>query len=679
MAGAVLFDIPPLPQEAPPVSRSTGRRGGDRASPLTIVYRELLSRVPDDALRWAKAGRRDLLTEIDTAWQALDDADPENPPAAPLQALAAAYGRLVNAWQHDEPHPSRVAEVIRETPETRYEVITTPTGLETIRRDLESAPLLGLDLETTGLNPRTDRTRLLSLSDGQRTFLVDCFQVDPRPLFPLLADRTLTGHNLLFDLSFLWALGFEPGPVDDTILRVRLLSAGLKPEDGYHALNSVVERTLGLTLSKELQKSDWSGELSCEQLDYAARDAAVLLPLREKLQDEMTALDLERVAAIENRCLPAVVWMSMAGVGFDVAAWQRLHAQAVAEADALRGQMDALCPRTDSLFAEYSGRDWDSPKQVTETFASLGLDVDTTCDAQLALLDHPVAALLRSYRSAMKRCSSYGEEWIQKTVNGRLFPGWQQIFPASGRMSCRRPNAQQVKREDAYRACFWAPEGHLLVKADYSQIELRLAAKIAREQKMQAAYREGKDLHTVTAQMILGKDDVTKADRQIAKSLNFGLLYGMGAPNLRVFSKMTYGVEMTAEEATGYRDRWMATYPAVQRWHRSQGRGGGDTRTLAGRRRLHVERYTERLNTPVQGSGADGLKQALALLWERRGDCPGAFPVLACHDEIVVECDAADQQVAALWVEAAMVDGMQEYTDPVPVEVEASTGRTWAG
>ena len=104
-----------------------------------------------------------------------------------------------------------------------------------------------------------------------------------------------------------------------------------------------------------------------------------------------------------------------------------------------------------------------------------------------------------------------------------------------------------------------------------------------------------------------------------------------------------------------------------------------DTRTLAGRRRLGVTRFTEKLNTPVQGTGADGLKLALALLWEPRDQLPGAFPVLAVHDEIVVEADEEEADTAAAWLKAAMVDAMAPLIAPVPVEVEVQVARTWAG
>jgi len=219
------------------------------------------------------------------------------------------------------------------------------------------------------------------------------------------------------------------------------------------------------------------------------------------------------------------------------------------------------------------------------------------------------------------------------------------------------------------------------VKADYSQIELRLAAKIANESRMREAYQRGDDLHTLTAALVLKKDvaAVTKADRQLAKAVNFGLLYGMGAKGFRVYARTNYGVRLTEAEAAAYREAFFAAYPGLRAWHRRQGKQPVETRTVLGRRRCRVERFTEKLNTPVQGSGADGLKAAMGLLWERRAECPSAVPVLFVHDEVVVECDEADGEAVKAWLVAAMVDGMAPFADPVPVAVEAAVAKTWGG
>ena len=222
--------------------------------------------------------------------------------------------------------------------------------------------------------------------------------------------------------------------------------------------------------------------------------------------------------------------------------------------------------------------------------------------------------------------------------------------------------------------------------ADYSQIELRIAAKVSGDPQMLSAYAEGRDLHTLTARSLTGRDDVSKSDRKLAKAVNFGLLYGMGAKGLRTYALRSYGVEMSLEEASLYRSRFFETYAGLKRWHdkerRAWRRGETETRTLAGRRRMDVERLTDRLNAPVQGTGADGLKLALSLLWERLAKCPGAVPVLVCHDEVVVECDAAQAVDAKAWLVEAMIEGMDAVMNGrdeihVPVQVDAQVVKSW--
>jgi DNA polymerase-1 len=233
-----------------------------------------------------------------------------------------------------------------------------------------------------------------------------------------------------------------------------------------------------------------------------------------------------------------------------------------------------------------------------------------------------------------------------------------------------------------------APEGRVLVKADYSQIELRIAAKISADERMLEAFAAGQDIHTITARSITGKEQVSQEDRKLAKAVNFGLLYGMGPAGLRHYARGSYGVEMTSEEAERYWRSFFETYPGLKAWHdleyRELKKGGTETRTLTGRRRTSVTKLTGRLNSPVQGTGADGLKLALAYLWERRQECHDAQPILAVHDEIVVECDEKRAEKVEAWLKKAMINGMDEVVNglkadgpPVPIEVEVESGRTW--
>jgi DNA polymerase-1 len=563
-----------------------------------------------------------------------------------------------------------------------YTVIRESRNLPTVLQALDESDVVGLDTETTGLDPRTGRVRLLQLATDRGVYLVDCFAVDPRPLFSPLSEKVVVAHNAVFDLAFLGPLGFEPGVVHDPMLLSQLLH-GLRHKKGFHGLAEAAERELGATLDKAEQKGDWSGDLTWAQLDYAARDAAVLVPLYRALAARVQETGQERVAEIERRCLPAIVWLSRSGAPFDPAAWNSLAAEAASEASRLADRLDAEAPPEDGRLLAAGAVNWSSPAQVVRVFARLGIPLERADDAAFAAIDHPLAVLLRDYRAASKRATTYGPGWVKNAYrNGRLYVAWKQLGADSGRMACSAPNLQNLPRDPRYRACFRAPDGRVLVKADFSQIELRIACKVSGDEAMLAAYSRGEDLHTATARRVLGIADVTKEHRQLAKSLNFGLQFGMGARGFRDYARNHYGVDLTLEQAEDYRATFFRSYPGLAAWHRRVGQSGDgpvETRTLTGRRRENVTRFTEKLNLPVQGTGADGLKLALALLWERRAECPGAFPVLVVHDEIVIECDADRADAAASWLRQAMLDGMRPLVDPVPVEVEVRTGRTWAG
>jgi DNA polymerase-1 len=562
-----------------------------------------------------------------------------------------------------------------------FTLVRSQGDLPAVLAALEESARVGLDIETTGLNPRSDRLRLLSLATERGTWLLDCFQLAPEPLFASLAERTLIGHNLAFDLAFLWPHGFHPGPVRDTMLLSQLLHGTHKPR-GFHGLAGCAGRELGRALKKDLQKSDWSGQLTAEQLTYATHDVEILGPLHDALDLKIREASLSRVADIECRCLPALVWLSASGAPFEREAWTAMALSAGEEAERLARQLDEAAPPPPQRDLLGGGWNWGSPEQVKQALEAAGCKLESTADEALAAANHSLAALVRQHRAAAKKVTTYGKDWLKHVAtDGRVYADWRQIGSDAGRMSCRSPNLQQLPRGE-YRRCVRAPAGRVLVKADYSQIELRIAAKIADDAIMLEAYQRNLDLHTLTARQLLGKEDVTKADRQIAKSANFGLLYGMGAKGYRTYARSQFGLEMTEAEAARYRQAFFAAYPGLARWHKqTRSRRATESRTLAGRRRLFDAQTpdTHRLNSPVQGTGADGLKLALALLWERRDQVPGASPVLAVHDEVVVECAAEEAEKVAAWLRQAMLDGMAPLVEPVPVEVEVKVAPSWGG
>jgi DNA polymerase-1 len=450
-----------------------------------------------------------------------------------------------------------------------------------------------------------------------------------------------------------------------------------------HKLEDVAWRELGLSLEKDHQKANWSGDLTEEMLVYAATDTKVLLPLAEILGSKIQKAGLDLVAEIERRALPAMAWMSGAGVPFDAVGWRGRLEAVEEEKDRLEQQLGRLAP------SRPGGKpwNWNSHRQITEAFGLLGLDLPNTQVDTLRRCDHPLAEALVEHREASKVLSTYGSSLLEKVENGRIYGSWHQIGARTGRMTCSGPNLQNLPPE--VRKHVRVPEGKTLIKADYSQAELRIAAKVSGDEVMLEAYRNGEDLHVVTARGLFGRENVSEEERKLAKAINFGLLYGQGAPGLRDYVRNKADIEMTPEQSHHYRQRFFRTYPGLRAWHRREWnagkRGSTETRTLTGRRRTGVRSFTERLNAPVQGTGADGLKLALAQLWERRDKCPEAVPIVAVHDEIVVECEHEIAEKAAAWLENAMVSGMEvalagEGSDGscVPVGVEIRISKTWA-
>jgi DNA polymerase I-like protein with 3'-5' exonuclease and polymerase domains len=568
-----------------------------------------------------------------------------------------------------------------------YVLVRDPSGLAPALAACDESVRVAVDTETTGLDARAARVRLLQLAPDKEgtVYLLDLFALPAgalAPLWEVLRKKRLVGHNLLFDLPFLSPLGLEPGEVSDTLILSQLLH-GPRKGRGFHGLARVAERELGVALPKDLQASDWSGPLSAAQLEYAARDAAVLLPVYDKLAAQVRAAGMARVAQLEHRALPALAWLSRCGIPFDRPAWDALADEATRAAAELARRLDEHAPRRAGFLSAADAWCWDSPEQVKGAFAALGIGLESTDDDALAGVDHPLAALVRRYRAAAKLASTYGRAWAEKSARGgRVYADWRQLGCITGRMASAAPNLQNLPTDPRYRACFRAPAGRLLVKADYSQVELRIAAKVAGDKAMLDAYARGEDLHTLTARRMTGKDEVSAAERRMAKPVNFGLIYGLSAGSLRRKAKAEYGVDLSAEDAEHYRRAFFAGYPGIAAWHRRlRGESTPEVRTLAGRRCPLPEKhfYGTRANYTVQGTGGDGIKLALALLWERRGECPGALPVAVVHDEVLVECDEAQADSAAAWVRRAMLDGMAPLIEPVPCEVQVRAGRTWAG
>ena len=341
-----------------------------------------------------------------------------------------------------------------------------------------------------------------------------------------------------------------------------------------------------------------------------------------------------------------------------------------------------------------------SPKQLGELlFDKLGLPpvkktktgYSTNADVLEKLKNkHPIVPAIMDYRMLTKLKSTYADGLLKVICeDGRVRTTFQNLVTATGRLSSSEPNLQNIPvRTDLgaeIRKMFVPKPGCVLVDADYSQIELRVLAHIAGDQVMQTAFREGMDIHTVTASQVFGVEptQVTPLQRRHAKAVNFGIVYGISEFSL------AEDIGVSRYEAKAYIDSYLANYPGVRAYMKQvveDARETGYTQTLYGRKRyipelkssnFNIRSGAERiaLNTPIQGSAADLIKLAMIRVEEAlQAQFPEAQLLLQVHDELIVECpETIASQVAAL-VNREMENIAQLQ---VPLTAEANIGKSW--
>ncbi len=609
--------------------------------------------------------------------------------------------------------------------ELNYRLITDAGDVAAACERLASQAELGFDTETTALSPFDGRLRLVQLAaPDEPVYVFDLFALAPsgqaadapalEPLRRLLAAvrPVKIAHNSKFDAKWVRNhLGVElcgdfdsraenkneveRGGLFDTLLASQLISAG--EQEDRHSLASVAERYLNQAVDKTQQVSNWAGELSHAQLEYAARDAALMLPLRAKLVEALRAAALTRTAQLEFECVLPLAALELAGVYLDQPCWRAK----LKEIEKHRNELHELLqdelaeePAQQSLFGPARGDiNLDSHVQLTRALKRVLPEGEEIPDSTRNWKLEPLAAKftvvrrILDYRTLQKTLK-FGETLLE-SINpdtGRIHSHFHQIGAPTGRMSCTDPNIQQIPHAFDMRRCFRAPEGRKLVVADYSQIELRILADFTGDRGFVDAFRSGADLHRTTAAQIFNvkSEDVSKEQRDFAKRLNFGVVYGIGA---RRFALMTGLKETEAEDLLR---RYFATYRDLDAWLREAGnkavRERTAPRTVAGRlfrfnfdpedRQAASLAHRGGKNSPIQGSSADIIKRAMRLLHDRLKGT-GAAIVNVVHDEIVVECAAGEADEMAEVVRKAMCDAGEEYVKAVPVKVEAAVTDEW--
>ncbi|RAO76704.1 DNA polymerase I [Dyella jiangningensis] len=636
-----------------------------------------------------------------------------------LEAEAAASsGEGAAAEAPASPPAPAIVELEADIPalnmQGQYELVTTQAQLDHWLAKIANAPLIAFDTETTSIDSmQADIVGLsLSVEPGHACYVPLTHDYPGAPaqlprdqvlaaLKPIFEDpnRPKLGQHAKYDINILSHYGIVvQGLKHDSMLESYVWNATAT----RHDMDSLARKYLGYeTIKYEEVAGKGAKQIAFSQVDcdtacrYAAEDADITLRLHHALWPKLeSAPSLRSVYEnIEIPLVPVLASMEQRGVLIDV--------------NNLRTQSQQLGKRMLELQQEAwkgLGREFslDSPKQLQAIlFDELGLPAklktptgqpSTNEEALEAIADdHPLPRLILDYRGLAKLRSTYTDK-LAEIVNprtGRVHTSYHQGAVATGRVSSSDPNLQNipVRTEEGrrIRQAFVAPDGWVVLAADYSQIELRIMAHLSGDEGLLKAFHEGGDVHRATAAEVFGlaPEQVSANQRRAAKAINFGLMYGMSAFGLA----RQLGVDRG--EASDYMARYFARYPGVHAFMdatRQQAHRDGYVETLFGRR-LYLENLTSRnqalragaeraaVNAPMQGTAADIIKRAMIAvhgwLGQRNDD---AHMLMQVHDELVFEVrkDAVDE------VRAGVIERMSGAAQlSVPLLVEAGVGTNW--
>ena len=539
-----------------------------------------------------------------------------------------------------------------------------PQAVGTLARLVDDFGVISVAMEVSDPDPFVGEPTGLRLGtpDGA-AYSAELRGVDDlEPLTCALAGATVVGHDLQPTLTHLrHHYGVLPAGVFDTCTASKLIDGGRHHGDiGYHSLEACCARWLG--------GPPRSGETGA---------VGALLPLRDRLDRAIIEAKLGEVARLENAVLPAVADLTLAGVGVDEEAWARVLETARATALAAGDRVEEIPGITNR----------GSAPQILAALQAAGLDLAAT--NRTALAPHArradVQAVLE-YRPPANFVSDHGPrvlEALRRHGDGRARARFDPLGAVTGRFSTRDPNLLGLpkRRFPACGRCIVPPAGQVLIVADYAAVQLRAIAQMTGDPFLAEVFQAGGDPHLATAAALLGKksEDVTGRERQAAKAVNFGFSFGMGIPSFVAYARRDFGVSLTTEEATEFRAQFRRTYRNVDRWHVLMGsREPDEVRSASGRVRYlgRGASLCDRLASPIQGTEADGMTQALVLLHERL-PALGARTVLTVHDEVLVEAPVEAAEEVKRVVVDAMTEGMARYITRVPVVVDASIRSNW--
>ncbi|WP_033924710.1 DNA polymerase I [Sphingomonas sp. 35-24ZXX] len=524
-------------------------------------------------------------------------------------------------------------------------------------------------------------------------------------LKPLLEDDSVLkiGQNIKYDLNVLARHGIMVAPIDDTMVMSFMLDAGQEFGSGGHGMDALAQRHLGhdcisfKSLTGTGKKQIGFNEVPLSDATrYAAEDADVTLRLWHVLRPRMPVEGATRVYEMVDRPLiPVVAAMERNGIRVDREQLAALSQDFATRMAALETEIHALAGQSFSI---------GSPKQLGEIlFEKMGLkggkkgktgaySTDVTVLEKLAGEGSEISRKVLDWRQLSKLKSTYTDA-LQEQINpdtGRVHTSYSLVGAQTGRLSSTEPNLQNIPIRTEIgrqiRHAFVAEPGNVILAADYSQIELRLAAAMADVDSLRDAFAQGEDIHNRTAQELFG--EVNRDTRGRAKTINFAILYGISRWGL------AGRLEVSADEAQAMIDTYFQRFPGINRYiaeTMEKARECGFTETLFGRKthfpRINSKNQAERqgseraaINAPIQGTSADIIKRAMARMLPalEAAGLPNVRMLLQVHDELVFELPEGDVEAASAVIRAVM-EGAAEpaVTLSVPLGVEIGTGPSW--
>jgi DNA polymerase I len=592
---------------------------------------------------------------------------------------------------------------------TSYTLVDSEEALDMLIGKLEGSGGFAVDTETTSLDTFEAEIAGISFAiEPMEAFFV-YFGKSGLPvettmarLKPLLENPALpkTGQNLKYDILVLKRYGIDLGPVAfDTMLA----SYVLNPE-GKHNLDDLAARHLKRLTTKftELVGEGKSAihifDVDPERLaSYACQDADISLRLKMVLMAllEATPKLLRVCEVLEFPLVRVLASMEHQGISIDTA-----HLKSTAEI--VNRELAVLTEKIHAAAGEPFNID--SPKQLGHIlFDVLKLPArratKTGYSTNVQILEeltphHPIASDILDYRSLQKLKTTYIDA-LPKMIHprtGRLHTSFNQFVTATGRLSSSNPNLQNIPirtelGKEIRRAFVPTKTGNLLLSADYSQIELRIAAELSGDERLIEAFRNHEDIHAATARVIFDTEEVSSDMRRKAKEVNFGVLYGIQPFGL------AQRLGIPQKEAREIIDTYMAKYPGMFSSLEAtiaNAREKGYVSTLMGRRRyipdltstnVNVRKAAERIamNTPIQGTAADIIKAAMCTVNSRlEEEKLRSVMLLQVHDELLFETSEEEKERLKSLVEQCMIEAAVECgVRNVPVEVDTGTGKNW--